>query len=80
MPFKQMLAEGHAFDPKAVAVLIEAFGDVVAELELRTYADRVRAAKVVIRLASDEPTTDAEKLRDQTVRFLRSETRRRRPF
>jgi hypothetical protein len=39
------------FDPKAVAVLTEAFDGVVAELALQAPAERARAAKLIIRLA-----------------------------
>src|SRR5271157_1649478 len=44
----------HALEahPKAVAVLLEAFDGVVAELKLRTTSERERAAKIIIRLGS----------------------------
>lgn len=45
MPLKRMLEEGRSFDPKPVALLLEAFDDIVAELDLRTAADRERAQK-----------------------------------
>ena len=35
MPLKRMLDDNRAFDPKAVALLLEAFDDIVAELGLR---------------------------------------------
>jgi hypothetical protein len=81
MPIRRML-DGGAFEPKAVAILTEAFNAVVAELDLRTDADRERAAKIVIRLAHGQQTFDAAKIRDQAIVAVRKEggTRRRRPF
>ena len=52
MPLKRMLEEGSRnFDPKAIAPLLEVFHGIVAELDLRTGADRQKAAKIVMRLA-----------------------------
>ena len=51
MPLKRMLEEGRSFGPKAVALLLEAFDGIVAELDLRSAADREKAAKIVMRLA-----------------------------
>jgi hypothetical protein len=59
---------------------LEAFDGVVAELELRTRADKEKAAKIVIRLALGQNNLDAAKLRDQAVAAVRNETRWRRPF
>jgi hypothetical protein len=59
---------------------LEAFDGVVAELELRTRADKEKAAKIVIRLALGQNNLNAAKLRDQAVAAVRNETRRRRPF
>ena len=36
MPLKRMLEEGRSFGPKAVALLLEAFDGIVAELDLRS--------------------------------------------
>jgi hypothetical protein len=80
VPLKQMLDDNRTFGPKAVAVLLDAFAGVVAELELRTRADREKAAKIVIRLALGQNNLDAAELRDRAVATLRNETRRRRPF
>ena len=49
MPLKRMLEEGRSFGPKAVALLLEAFDGIVAELDLRSAADREKAAKIVMR-------------------------------
>jgi hypothetical protein len=82
MPLKRLLDESRAFEPKAVAVLLEAFDAVVAELGLRTNADKERAAKVIIRLAHGQKDFDAAKLRDEGIIALRKEgvRGRRRPF
>ena len=49
MPIRRTL-EGRNFEPKAAAMLVEAFDRVVADLDLRTDADRKMAAKIVIEL------------------------------
>ena len=82
MPMKRLLDESRTFGPKAVAILIEAFDGVVAELGLRTNADREKAAKIIIRLALGQKNLDAAKLHDRAVIAVRRESgaRRRRPF
>ena len=81
MPLKRLLDESRVFDPKAVAVLLEAFNAVVAELDLQTNAGKERAAKIIIRLALGQKDLDAAKLRDEAIIAVRKEgsTRRRRP-
>jgi hypothetical protein len=71
MPIWRML-EGKNFGPKAVAVLVEALNEIVEELDLRTVADRERAARIVIELALGRAILDA-KLRDDAVRIMRKE-------
>jgi hypothetical protein len=81
MPLKRMLDDNRTFDPKAVAILLEAFNDIVAALDLRTDADREKAAKIVIRLAHGQTDFDAAKIRDEAVRLMRKQgLGRRRPF
>jgi hypothetical protein len=82
MPLKRLLDESRAFDPKAVAILQEAFNAVVGELNLRTNADKERAAKIVIRLALGQHRLEATTIRDQAIIAVRKETRtrHRRPF
>ncbi len=82
MPLKRLLDESRAFDPKAVAILLEAFNAVVAELDLRTGTDRERAARIIIRLALSQRNLDAATIRDQAIIAVRKETRarHRRPF
>jgi hypothetical protein len=72
MPIKRML-EGRNFDPKAVAILVKAFNDLVDELDLRTLADRERAAKIVITLAAGQTVIDPAKLRDEALAWMRQE-------
>jgi len=81
MPLKRMLDDNRTFDPKAVAILLEAFDSAVAKLDLRTLVDREHLAKIIIRLAIGQATLDAAKLRDEAVRLMRKERLgRRRPF
>jgi hypothetical protein len=55
MPLKRMLDDNRTFDPKAGALLLEVFDEIVADLDLRTDADREKAAKIIIRLAHGQP-------------------------
>jgi hypothetical protein len=82
MPLKRLLVESRAFGPKATAVLLEAFDAVVAELDLRTHADKERAAKIIIiRLVLGQKDLDVARLRDSAAIAMRKESRmRRRPF
>jgi hypothetical protein len=73
MPLKRML-EGGNFEPKAVAILLEAFDGIVAELDLKTVEDREQAAKVVVRLAAGQAILDATKLRDDAIGLMRKES------
>jgi hypothetical protein len=80
MPLRRLL-EGGAFDPKAVALLLEAFDEIVVHLDLRIDADREKAAKIVMRLAHGQRELDAAKIRAEVVRLMRKEgAGRRRPF
>ena len=76
-----MLNDNRTFDPKAVALLLEAFDEIVADLDLRTAADREKAAKIVMRLAHSLTELDTAKIRAETVRLMRKEgASRGRPF
>ena len=76
-----MLNDSRTFDPKVVALLLEAFDEIVADLNLRTDADREKAAKIVMRLAHSLTELDAAKIRAEVVRLMRKEgAGRRRPF
>jgi hypothetical protein len=59
MPIKRML-EGRNFSPESAAILVKAFNGVIADLDLRTVADRERAAKAVIGLAARQSILDVE--------------------
>jgi hypothetical protein len=72
MPLRRML-EGRNFDPKAAAVLVEAFNEIIDELDLRTPAERVKAAKIVIELAAGKATLDAATLQAEAVRLIRND-------
>jgi hypothetical protein len=73
MTIRRML-EGRNFDSKAAAVLVEAFNEIIDELDLRTPAERVKAAKIVIELAADEANLDAAKLRNDAVDLMLKES------
>jgi hypothetical protein len=80
MPIRRML-EGGVFDPKATALLLEVFDDIVAELDLRNVADREKAAKIVLRLAHGQTNVHTAKIRTEVVRLMRKDgSGRRRPF
>ncbi len=69
MPIRRMLEERN-FDQEAVAVLVEAFNEIVDELYLRSPAEREKAAKIIIDLAQAQTTLDAGELRDDAVRLM----------
>ena len=64
---------GESFGPKAVALLLEAFDGIVAELDLRSAADREKAAKIVMRLALGQAHLDGAKLRHDAMGLMRKE-------
>jgi hypothetical protein len=74
MPLKRMLDDNRNFDPKAVAILLEAFDGVVTELGLRAPLEKERAAQLIIRLALGQPDLDAAALRDGTAALMRNES------
>jgi hypothetical protein len=74
MPLKLILAKSGTFDPKSVAILLEAFDGVVAELALREPAKKEKAAKLIIRLALGQTDLDAEILRNRAVVLMRNES------
>ena len=79
MPLRRMLERG-VFDPRSTALLLKVFDETVADLDLRTDADREKAAKIIIRLAKGQADIDAAKIRNDVVRLMRSVPGRRRPF
>lgn len=72
MPIKRML-KGRNFNPQSAAILVKAFNDIVDELDLRTLADRNRAATIVIRLAASRTVLDVEWLRAEAASTMRNE-------
>jgi len=77
MPLRRM---GGVFDPKSIVLLLEVFDEIVVDLDLRTDADREKAAKIIIRLARGQADLDATKLRAEVVRLMRKGRGRGRPF
>jgi hypothetical protein len=67
------MLKGRNFSPEAAAILVEAFHGVVADLDLRTAADKERVAKIVIGLAAVRTALDAEALRDEAAGLMRNE-------
>ena len=63
MPLKELLGEKRSFDAKDASILLRAYDGAVAELGLRTVAEKEAAAKIILRLALGQPDLDAAKLR-----------------
>ena len=81
MPLERMLNDNRTFEPKAVALLLEAFDEIVAALDLRAAADRQKAAKIVMRLAHGQRELDGAKIRAEAIRLMRKDDLgRRRAF
>ena len=75
MALKRTLSESPYFDPEAVAILLEAYDGAVAELGLRTLAEKEQAARIVLGLALGQTDFDVAKLRaGATALMMRSES------
>ena len=74
MPLKPLLNENRTFDPKAVAILLEAYDGVVAELGVPTIEEREGAARCMMQIALGQPDLEVARLRDETATFIRSES------
>jgi hypothetical protein len=70
MPLKRMLNESGGFDPNAVAILLEAYDGVVAELGLKAPEERLRVAKLIVDLARNQTDIDAALLRNEASNVL----------
>ena len=70
MPLGRMM-EGRNFDSKSAVILVEAFNEIIDELDLRTIADREKAAKIVVELAASKTALDVAELRDEAVDLIR---------
>jgi hypothetical protein len=69
MPLRRLLDQSRVFDAKQIAVILEAFEGVVAELDLQTGAE-----------ATGQANLDAAKLRDGAVALMGNEELGRRPL
>jgi hypothetical protein len=74
MPLKRMLSENRSFDPKAIAILLEAYDEVVAQLGLEEIGDKERAAKFIIWIALGQTDLGGDMLRDDVIASMLSET------
>jgi hypothetical protein len=75
MPLKGLLSENRSFDPEAIAVLLEAYDGAIAELGLRTLAEKETAARIVLQLALGQTDLDVAKLRaGAAALMMRSES------
>jgi hypothetical protein len=70
MPLKKSLDKDQSFDPKDVAILLRAYDDIVAELALRTLAEKEEAAKIVLQLALGQTDLDAAKLQAGVIALM----------
>ena len=67
MPIKRML-EGRNFDPKAAAILVDAFKSVVADLRLRSVADEKGPQKSSFSWPPGEPTLTLQRYATRPLR------------
>ena len=58
---------------ESAAILVKAFHGVVTDLDLRTAADKERAANIVIGIAAGQTLLDGKNLRDEAAGLLRNE-------
>ena len=75
MPLKRMLDQSGSFDPKAVAIMLEAYGGVVADLGLQATDEREKAARLVMQLARSRSDLDMASLRSGVTDLIRNEGR-----
>ena len=75
MPLKHMLDERGSFDPKAVAIMLEAYDGVVADLGLQATDEREKAARLVMQLARSRAELDTASLRSGVTDLIRNEGR-----
>jgi hypothetical protein len=71
MPLKRLLGENRNFDQKAIAILLEAYDGLVAELRLRTIEGRESAARAILQLALGRSDLDVTGLREEAVALMR---------
>jgi len=75
MPLKRMLDQSGSFDPKAVAIMLEAYGGVVADLGLQATDEREKAARLIMQLARSRSDLDMASLRSGVTDLIRNEGR-----
>jgi len=75
MPLKHMLDERGSFDPKAVAIMLEAYDGVAADLGLQATDEREKAARLVMQLARSRAELDTASLRSGVTDLIRNEGR-----
>lgn len=73
MPLKRMLEGSGSFGPSAVAIPVEAYDGLVAELGLKAPDEKERAAKLIIRLSQGQTELDAAKLRNEAANVMLNE-------
>jgi hypothetical protein len=73
MPLKRLLDESGSFDPKAIAIMVEAYDGVVADLGLRAADQREKAARLVVQLARSRVALDTASLRSGVTDLIRNE-------
>ncbi|MBV9910899.1 MAG: hypothetical protein JOY52_25375 [Hyphomicrobiales bacterium] len=67
--------ESGSFDPKAIAIMVEAYDGVVADLGLRAADQREKAARLVVQLARSRVALDTASLRSGVTDLIRNEGR-----
>ena len=75
MPLKRWLDESGSFDPKAVAIMVEAYDGVVADLRLQATDEKEKAARLVMQLARGRADLDIASLRNGVTDLIRNEAR-----
>ena len=75
MPLKRLLDESGSFGPKAIAIMLEAYDGVVADLGLLATDEKEKAARLVMQLARSGVDLDTASLRSGVADLIRNEGR-----
>lgn len=70
MPIRKM-SEGAVFDPSQVRELTSVYQEVIAALGMVALTDLEKAAKTVLRIASEQQDFDASKVQAQAIAELK---------
>ena len=73
MPLKRMLDQSGSFDPKSVAIMLEAYDGVVADLRLQAADEKEKAARLVVQLARGRGDLDTASVRNGVTDLIRNE-------